>query len=268
MYTDQAIAGVGLPLGVRARSLRCSLTMPSPDDLPGAPHPTGRSAATTVDARTNGHGDTNGHRAPPGGQGPDAPRRPPGPSTKPALIVLGLTLLLFMAGIGLEVLSGSQSRPTASPTRIATARGAVLHAVPARPLLKDITSAGQPPDDLLNALAVPKGATPVPSSAIDQGVESYDRSLRFEVRANQQDVITFFRAELPALHWRRLSQGPTGPTGTQYLVLEQHPASDGLEWDLGVTVSPTFFGDQSASAGSGTGTTSFTLRLYSESDQD
>ncbi len=242
--------------------------MPIPDDLPGAPPPPGRGAATTVEARSNGHGSSNGHRTPPGDEGSDSPRRPPGPSTKPALIVLGLTLFVFMVGVALELLSGSQSRPTPSPTSIATARGAVLHALPARPLLKDITSPGQPPDDLLNALAVPQGAAPVPSSAIDQGVESYDRSLRFEVPATQQDVISFFRAELASLHWSRLSQGPTGSNGTQYLILEQHPASDGFEWDLGVTVAPTFFSTPGASAGASSDTTSFTLRLYTESDQD
>jgi hypothetical protein len=138
-----------------------------------------------------------------------------------------------------------------------------LHAVPGRPLLKAITGSGEPPDDLLNALALPKGATPVPSSAINQGVESYDRSLQFEVSATQQDVISFFRAQLPSQHWTRLSQGPTGPAGTEYLILEQHPASDGNEWDLGVTVSPTFFGAQASA-----GTTAFTLRLYAVSDQD
>ena len=101
--------------------------------------------------------------------------------------------------------------------------------------------------------------------------------------ATQQDVISFFRAQLPAQHWRRLSQGPTGTSGAQYLILEQHPASDGHEWDLGVTVSPTFFGAPApgstaptpspSALGGGldrgdTGTTSFTLRLYSVSDQD
>jgi len=273
LYTDLAIAiaSVGSPPAYRPVPA-ASPTMPSPDDLPGTPRHPGRGAATAVEAPSNGHGSSNGHRNPPGGPGSDSPRRPPGPSTKPALIVLGLIVVVFLVGVGLELLSGSQSRPTASPTRIATARGAVLDAVPARPLLKDITSPGQPPDDLLNALAVPLGAAPVPSSSINQGVESYDRSLRFEVPATQQDVISFFRAELASLHWRRLSQGPTGPTATQYLILEQHPASDGLEWDLGVTVAPTFFGDQGASAATSSGassdTTSFTLRLYSESDQD
>jgi hypothetical protein len=232
--------------------------MPSPDDLSGAPDPNGGGAATTaVDPRTNGHG------LGPGSSTPGPRSRPPGPSTKPALIVLGLTLLLFLLGVGLELLSGSQSRPTASPKSVTTARGAVLHAVPARPLLRAIVSGGQPPDDLLNAIAVPQGSAPVPSSAISQGVELYDRSQRFEVPATQQDVISFFRAQLPSQHWRRLSEG--------------------LEWDLGVTVAPTFFGDQatgssgpasvpaaSAAPGAvvpGAGTTAFTLRLYAVSDE-
>jgi hypothetical protein len=261
--------------------------MPPPDDLPGASDPTPGGAVTvSADRAGNGNGNSNGHDNGhgPGGPGP-RPGRPPGPSTKPALIVVGLTVVLFLIGIGLELASGSQSRPTPSPARITTARGAVLRAVPARPLLKAIVSAGEPPDDLLDALAVPAGSTPVPSSAINRGVEAYDQSLRFEVSATQQDVITFFRAELPALHWARLSQGPTGSAGTQYLILEQHPASDGHEWDLGVTVAPTFFAAQvpaSSAPGAGTpsattrggpvgpgsGTTSYTLRLFSVSDQD
>jgi hypothetical protein len=236
--------------------------MPSPDDLPGALDPTGRGAASIATAARG-----NGHRSVTGGDGPQRSRRPPGPSTKPALVVLGLTLVLFLVGVALELVGGHQSRPTAAPTKIATARGAVLHAVPARPLLKAIVTTGQPPDDLLNALAVPKGATAVPSSAVDRGVELYDRSLRFEVRGSQQDVISFFLAQLPALHWHRLSRGPTGTGATQYLILEQHPASDGHEWDLGVTVSPTVFGGGAPTSGS-TGTTAFTLRLYSVSDQD
>ncbi len=197
--------------------------MTPPDDLPVASDATAGAAGTlTPDRAGDGSstGNGHGHRAP---GGPPRPGRPPGPSTKPALIVVGLTVVLFLVGIGLELASGSQSRPTSSPARIATAPGAVLRAVPARPLLKAIVSVGEPPDDLLDALAVPVGSTPVPSSAVNRGVELYDRSLRFEVSASQQDVISFFRAELPALHWTRLSQGPTGSGGTQYLILEQHP---------------------------------------------
>ena len=215
---------------------------------------------TAVDARSNGHSQ------PDGVPGPDPRRRRlPGPSTRPALIVLGLTAFLFVLGVVLEILSGHQSRPTPAPRSIATAPGAVLHAVPARPLLKAIISDGQPPDDLLNALAVPQAATPVASSAVDRGVELYDRALRFEVPANEHDVIAFFRAELPALHWRQLSQGPAGKVPGGYQILDRHPASDGHEWEVGVTVDPTSF---PSGASGGRGATDFTLRLFSVSDQN
>jgi len=106
-------------------------------------------------------------------------------------------LLLFLSGIALELASGSQGRPTPGAKSIATARGAVLHAVPARPLLTAITAAGEPPDDLLDALALPQGSAPVPGSVTDLGVELYDESLRFTVPASQTDVISFFRAQHP-----------------------------------------------------------------------
>jgi hypothetical protein len=235
--------------------------MPSPDDLPRALDPTARGTATTaVDSRRNGHGRGSGARV----SGPRS-GRPAGPSTKPALIVLGLMAFLFVLGVVLEILSGHQSRPLPAPTSIATAPGAVLHAVPARPLLKAIVIPGQPPDDLLNALAVPQAAAPVASSAVDRGVELYDRSLRFEVPATQHDVIAFFRAELPALHWRQLSQGPAGKVPGGYQILDRHPASDGHEWEVGVTVDPTFF---PSGASGGRGVTDFTLRLFSVSDQN
>jgi hypothetical protein len=244
--------------------------MPHPDDRPGARRSMPGPAAIAVDPRTNGHDAGNGAL-------PATPRRgrPPGPSTKPALIVLGLTLALFLVGVALELASGSQSRPTRSPTSITTARGAGLHAAPARRLLSPIVTLGQPPDDLLDALAVPAGAAPVPSSALNRGIETYDRSLRFEVDASQQQVITFFRAQLPAEHWTRLSQGAaSGVPG--YQILAQHPASDGREWELGVVVSPTVFGSTATTPGSSTpgstspatGTTAFTFRLFVQSDQD
>jgi len=179
-------------------------------------------------------------------------------------VVLGVVLLVFVIGVALELASGSESRPTPAPAGVPTAPGAVLRAVPARPLLGTIVVAGQPPDDLLNALAVPRGSAAVPSSAVDQGVESYDRSLRLTVAATEQDVLSFFDAELPALHWKVLDHGPTTPAGS-YRILAQRPASDGLEWELGVTVSPTAF----ASSGSGApGTTAYVVRLFSQSDDD
>jgi len=277
--------------------------MPDPDDLEGPSPRAPRSGATAVrpsgngivggragSNRSSGNGTggngTGGNGAggnSTGGNGrhgdadglpslPAQPRRPPGPSTKPALVVLGLALFLFGLAFVLELASGSQSRPAPSPSSVATASGAGTQAVPARPLLSQIVSDGQPPDDLLDALALPKGAADVPGSAVDQGIESYDESIDFEVPASQQVVITFFRAQLPFEHWKLLSQGSAPKVAGAYQILAQHPASDGLEWELGVTVDPTLFVSNpvqgSTAPGATTGTTHFTLRLFSQSDDD
>jgi len=248
--------------------------MPRPDDPHRSPTPSG--ADTLAAPTSNGHGEH-----------PEVvplSRRPlPGPSTRPALLVFGIIAVLFLLGFVLETLSSNQSKPVAAPHSVVTARGAVLRAVPARPLLRAIVGAGQPPSDLLNALAVPTGSTAVPASATDRGVELYDRSIRMVVPASEQDVIAFFRAQLPSMHWKRLSQGPASSTGSGgtgnaggYQILEQHPASDGHEWEVGVTVSPTQFAPASSapsassspSTSAARDTTAFTVRLFAQADQD
>jgi hypothetical protein len=179
--------------------------------------------------------------------------------------VVGVTLALFVLGAVAGGLAGHQSRPTQPAGSLPTARGAILTAVPARTLLAPIVTPGQPPDDLLDALAVPRGSVPVAGSSTNRGVELYDRSLRFQVPASQHDVIAFFRAQLPFQHWQVLSQQPT--SGFGYLVLDQHPASDGHEWEVGVTIAPTTFGAATPGSAGATGTTAFTVRLFARSDQ-
>jgi hypothetical protein len=249
--------------------------MPRPDDPQRSPTPAG--TGTLAVPTSNGHGahpEVN----------PLARRPLPGPSTRPALLVFGIIAVLFLLGFVLETVSSNQSKPVAAPHSVVTARGAVLRAVPARPLLRAIVGSGQPPSDLLNALAVPAGSTAVPASTTDRGVELYDRSIRIVVPASEQNVIAFFRAQLPSMHWKRLSQGPasagstsaTSGAGGGYQILEQHPASDGHEWEVGITVSPTQFAPASSGAvpsspsasAPGRDATAFTLRLFSQGDQD
>ena len=223
------------------------------DHPPASGSPT---AATTLPSPSgsNGHGDGD----PPGW----SPRRGPlpGPSTRPALVVLGIIAALFVTGFVVDTLS-SGSHPTSASRPLATASGAPLRAVPAAPLLHAIVSQGEPPTDIVGALAAPSGASAVPDSATNRGVELYDRSIGIHVSASQQDVIGFFRAQLPSMHWARLSEGPKN---SDYQLLFQHPGSDGHEWEAGITVSPTQF---PTSGGTARGTTAFTVRLFAESDQ-
>ncbi|HUC37668.1 MAG TPA: hypothetical protein VMR97_11175 [Acidimicrobiales bacterium] len=195
----------------------------------------------------------------------DPPRRPPGPSTHLALIVLAIAAGLMVVGTVAAGLTGGTPAPVRTSTP--TARGSPLRAVASGPQLSAIVAGGLPPKDIVAALALPNGTTAVPGSAVNEGVGSYDRQIGLSVPASEQDVIDFFRLELPAERWSVESRGPVSAGG--YRLLGQHPGSNGYEWEVGVTVMPeTFTG---GAAGSGTtasagptsaGTTPVTLRIF------
>jgi hypothetical protein len=176
-------------------------------------------------------------------------------------VVAGIAVLVLVVGVIGAALTSGGAKPTAAPRSLPTARGATISATPGRAALSPIVSGGQPPDDILDAVALPRGTTVTAGSATNNGIGLYDHSLSFRIALPDQRVIDFFRAELGALKWQLVSQGPA-PTGTSgYRLVGQHPGSDGYEWEIGVTVAPTVFG-----AGSGTGTTPFTVRLFAVSD--
>ena len=201
----------------------------------------------------------NGHAPSPAPDG-DAPfsRRAAGPNTRPAFIVLGVALVVLLVGFIGAVVTGGGTKPTAPLTSLPTAKGAGITAIPGRHGLSPIVRAGQPASDILDAVALPKGAVATPGSATDNGIGLYDRSLSFTLPVSEERLISFFRAELPALKWQVVSQGlpPKGTPG--YRIVGQHPSSDGYEWEIGVTVAPTTFGSGADVHES----TSFTVRLF------
>lgn len=205
---------------------------------------------------------------PPGGAPPrpltlqDRPPRPPGPPVRPAAMVLGLAVVLFVGGSVALGLSGSTA-PQRPSTTVRTAPGSPLPAVPAAGPLSPIEVAGQPPTDIVAALAVPEGSTAVPGSAQNVGVETYDRVMAFTDAATQAHVVGFFRAELKADGWQQISTAPA-ESGAGVEVLGQHGGSDGNTWEVGVVVHPTTFGP----TGTAAGTTTFSLELYIENTDD
>lgn len=195
-----------------------------------------------------------------------------GPSTKLAWIVLGLLLGIFVVGmVALGLTSGAP--PSATTPAVVTAKGAGLHAVAAKTALAPITSAGQPPTDIIESLAVPAGTAIVPDSTKDDTLGTYDHTVGEQVAASQGAVITFFRRQLPSEGWTSISSGAPdraalAPPGS-IEVLGRHPSGDGNYWEVGVVVNPTTFagGDSTTGAGAGTETTTFSLRLYIVSDE-
>lgn len=172
-------------------------------------------------------------------------------------MVLGIAAVLFTGGAVALGLGGSTA-PRKAPTTVPTAPGAPLPAVPANSALRPIEVPGQPPADIVDAVALPRTATAIPGSAVNLGVETYDRSLRFSVPATQAAVVAFFRAELRADGWQQRSSGPA-TNGTGIEVLGSHAGSDGNTWEIGVVVDPTTFGTAAAAT---SGTTAFSLELY------
>lgn len=186
--------------------------------------------------------------------------RPPGPSTKPALIVVGIALLVTLVGtVGSYLVSNAG--PPKARAQVGTAKGSPIPAVAAKGPLAPITSEGVPPQNVIASLTLPQGASTVAGSATNTGVGLYDRSLSFTISRSQEEVIQFFKVQLRAGLWHLLNQG-SASSGGGFVVLAQHPGSDGYEWEAGVTVNPEKF----ATPPSKQGTTPFTLRLYQVSD--
>src|SRR5579864_7353996 len=121
---------------VRGVCFRGVLVMSNPEPSGAFDHSTVGPGAT-AQAQPNGSG--------PGPTGQVGRRgRPPGPSTRPALIVVGLTVALFVVGAVAGGLT-SQGNSSSTSSSVATARGAGLTAAPARQLLAAIETPGQPP---------------------------------------------------------------------------------------------------------------------------
>jgi hypothetical protein len=191
------------------------------------------------------------------------PRGMPGPSVKLALIVVGLAVGIVV--LGLLALGLSSSPQSAAPSKVATAKGSPLKAVPGRPYLAPLISAGEPPDDIIDAVVLPSGSQS--GSVINDtlAAEGYDEARMFTLDASEQDLITFFKVELPAWGWHVESSGlPHDQPGFE--VLAQRAGSDGYYWEIGAVISPTTF--PSSGPAKATGLTTYEIRLIQNDDED
>jgi hypothetical protein len=133
-----------------------------------------------------------------------------------------------------------------------------------------ITSAGEPPTDVVDALVVPSTATVVASSHLDAAVGQYDRGITMTVPASAKSLVSFYTAELKSGGWSVEATQPVseadGRTGTE--ILAQRESSDGYYWEVGVTVRATNPSITPALSGAGSPpvSTSVDLRLLEVPD--
>jgi hypothetical protein len=200
--------------------------------------------------------------------GRDEPPRPPprpGFSMRAAMIVPGIGVIILALFIGAGFLTSNPVQPTKTSTRAFSVPGTPLRAVPAVHALKVITTAGQPPGNIINSVSIPKGAKRTSyenNSAASQG--AYDAQITLTADESQAVLETFYSKDMKKQGWQILSTGPADHLAGGLEVLGKKAGSDGFYWEMGAIISPTAFGNGAPA----TGDTSFSIELLQEQDPD
>jgi hypothetical protein len=196
------------------------------------------------------------------------PLRPPAPggiSMRPAMIVLGLALLILVVFVTIGLLSARAPVPVKVGGAPSAVQGTTLRAESAAGLLSPIVKAGEPPTNIRNAVSVPVGSQRLShkdNSA--NGAGTFDSQVVFRSDASQGALLSFFAADMKRQGWQVFDRGPAADDPGALEVLGKLAGSDGYYWELGATVSPTTFGP----GGPAHGQTNFTVRLLQEQDPD
>ncbi|HXA33398.1 MAG TPA: hypothetical protein VNV87_14170 [Acidimicrobiales bacterium] len=173
----------------------------------------------------------------------------------PAVIVLVIALVIVIGGITASALT-SGTLTTLKVQSVTLSDGTVVHLEPGTQALKPIAGNGEPPADILAAVAVPAGATTTGSLNSDQNTTQFDRTVNFTSTLPAFRVHDFYQALFKQLGWKLIGNGPdTYQAGSTQLLAEKG-SNDGFYWEAGVVVSPT----------TSAGVTPFTLRLFEVAD--
>jgi hypothetical protein len=196
-----------------------------------------------------------------------APLRPPtrgGVSMRPAMIVLGLAVLIIVLFVSLSLATSSQPAPVRTKSAPQTVSGSNLKATPAAKALAPIIKAGQPPDNIINAVDIPVGA--VRLSSLNNAGESgqYDSQVSLRSDASQGALLAFYASDMKSQGWQVFDRGPAANDPNALEVLGKLAGTDGYYWEMGVTVQPTTFGKGAPASGD----TTFTVRLLQEPDPE
>jgi hypothetical protein len=181
------------------------------------------------------------------------------PLRGPAVIVLGIAVVIVVVGlVGSAISSSNSATAPASPVhQVTLSDGTSLLLTPATTALHSIVGQGQPPADILNNLAVPAGSRSTATINNDLTADAFDQTVDFATPLSNDEVVDAFKTLLPKLGWQVLFVGPGSrgdSSGTE--VLAKRGGSDGYDWEVGVVVSPTTLA----------GTTPFSVEVFQLTD--
>jgi hypothetical protein len=200
--------------------------------------------------------------ATPGGGEPPRPPARSGVNMRLAMIVPGIGVLILVLFIGAEFLTSNPVQKTKTATGSFSVHGTPLRAVPAVKDLKVITVSGQPPGNIINAVAVPEGATPTAHENNSAAAQEYDAQISLQIDQSQGAIENFYKLDMKKQGWQVFSTGPATHVAGGLEILGKKAGADGFYWEMGSITSPTSFGNGAPA----TGTTSFTIELVQEPD--
>jgi hypothetical protein len=193
------------------------------------------------------------------------PLRPPTPggfSIRPAMIVLGLAVLIIVVFVTLGILSSHQPAPVKVSGAPSAVPGSALRAEPAAALLHPIVGSGEPPSNILNAVTVPVGSVRISHQNNAAGAGQFDAQVTMRSTDSQGALLTFFAATMHQQGWQVFDKGAAANDPGALEVLGKLAGTDGYYWEMGATISPTTFGHGAPPSGE----TNFTIRLLQQND--
>jgi hypothetical protein len=183
---------------------------------------------------------------------------------RPAMIVVGLAGLILVLFVTIGIVSTqSPAAVKHSDTEVAVP-GIPLRAVGAAGLLSPITSGGEPPNNIINAVSVSAGSVRLSHENNSAGAGQYDAQVTFSSGNSQAALVAFFAADMKLQGWQISDQGAARNDPGALEVLGKLAGSDGYYWEMGATVNATTF----PTGGPPRGTTHFTVRLFQVSDPE
>jgi hypothetical protein len=196
---------------------------------------------------------------------PPEPLRPPTPggiSMRPAMIVLGLAVLILVAFVAIGVLSSHSPAQVTRSSGPSAVPGVTLPAVSAAHLLSPIVQSGEPPTNILNAVSVPVGSVRLSHRDNSGQAAQFDAQVAFRSDDTQGALLAFFAADMKLQGWQVFDRGPAANNPGALEVLGKLAGSDGYYWEMGAVIPPTTF----SAGGPAHGQTDYTVRLFQVSD--
>ncbi len=194
---------------------------------------------------------------------PQRPAKPGGISMRPAMVVLGLAVLILVVFVTIGIVTSQSPQPVRTSSAPSAVVGSSLRSEAAARLLAPIVVGGEPPTNILNSVSVPVGAVRISHVNNAAGSGQYDAQVTFRSDASQAALLAFFAADMKQQGWQVFDKGGASDDQGALEVLGKLAGTDGYYWEMGATIQATTFGKGAPPAG----WTRFTVRLFQQGDE-